>query len=144
MDSSHLQRFTDAQKDSYEAALAEIKNGRKQGHWMWYIFPQVQGLGSSEASKYYGIRGLQEAAGFLKHPVLGGRLAHLCEALLGLETSNANQVFGSPDDLKLKSSMTLFSQVPGAGPVFKKVLQKFYKGQSDEATLRILRDINPL
>ncbi|MFD1466980.1 DUF1810 domain-containing protein [Hymenobacter caeli] len=134
----NLKRFLDAQAASYEQALAEIKAGRKRGHWMWYIFPQIQGLGFSEISQHYAISGLAEAAAYLQHPVLGARLVGICEALLGLESSDANRVFGSPDDLKLKSSMTLFAALPGAPPVFAAVLAKFFRGVRDGKTLQLL------
>jgi uncharacterized protein (DUF1810 family) len=133
-----LQRFMDAQEDDYQQAFAEIKRGRKQSHWMWYIFPQIDGLGYSEISKRYAIRNLDEAKAYLAHPVLGGRLIRICQQLLMLETNDANQVLGSPDDLKLRSSMTLFSIVPGSDPVFKKVLQKFFKAEPDHQTLALL------
>ncbi|HEX8505640.1 MAG TPA: DUF1810 domain-containing protein [Hymenobacter sp.] len=134
-----LQRFIDAQAASYETALAEIKNGRKRSHWMWYIFPQIQGLGFSETAKYYAIVDLDEARAFLAHPVLGQRLVRISEALLGLESNDANRVLGSPDDVKLKSSMTLFAALDG-NPVFRQVLDKFFRGAADEKTLRI---VNP-
>src|SRR4051794_15709032 len=99
-----LERFVEAQESDYEAALSEIENGRKQSHWMWYIFPQVQGLGFSETSKFYAIRNFNEAEEYLKHPVLGSRLILICTELLKLASKDANRIFGSPDDLKLKSS----------------------------------------
>ncbi|MVN75005.1 DUF1810 family protein [Hymenobacter sp. HMF4947] len=133
-----LKRFVDAQATDYPQALAEIKNGRKRSHWMWYIFPQIQGLGFSETSRYYAIKDRAEAASYLAHPVLGSRLIEICQALLGLPESNTNRVFGSPDDLKLKSSMTLFAAVPGANPVFEAVLTKFFAGTTDGKTLQIL------
>lgn len=132
-----LQRFIDAQKRDYEIALSEIKNGRKRSHWMWYIFPQIKGLGFSETSKFYGITNLKEAEEFLTHPVLGKRLVEISNELLNLPTNNAHAVFGSPDDIKLKSSMTLFSLVPNADAVFQKVLDKFFDGKKDEKTLNI-------
>ena len=122
---NNLQRFIDAQETSYEAALSEIKNGRKKSHWMWYIFPQIQGLGFSETSKFYAIKDINEAEEFLKHPLLGHRLVRLCNELLKLESDDANRIFGSPDDLKLKSSMTLFSSL-NINPVFQMVLEKFF------------------
>ncbi len=134
-----LKRFIDAQQTSYQAALAEIKNGRKRSHWMWYIFPQIQGLGFSETSKFYAIKEVSEAEEFLKHPILGSRLVEICEVLLGLETNNANQVFGSPDDMKLKSSMTLFAALPNTNPVFELVLKKFFGGSKDNKTLQIIK-----
>lgn len=133
----NLQRFVDAQNASYETALSEIKNGRKQSHWMWYIFPQLAGLGFSETSKYYALRDLNEAKAFLKHPVLGNRLVEICGELLKLESNNANRIFGSPDDVKLKSSMTLFSAT-NVNPVFEKVLNKFFNGTKDDKTLQII------
>src|SRR3954463_7673975 len=120
---NNLERFVDVQKESYPKALSEIKNGRKQSHWMWYIFPQVQGLGFSSTSKYYAIRDLDEAKEYLRHPVLGTRLIEICNVLLDLPSNDAHGIFGSPDDLKLKSSMTLFAAL-NESPVFEGVLQK--------------------
>ena len=137
MDNS-LKRFTDAQEDSYAKAFSEIQQGRKQSHWMWFIFPQIAGLGFSETSRYYAIKDLQEATGFLKHPVLGSRLINISLELLKLKTNDAHRVFGSPDDLKLKSCMTLFSMLPEADPVFKTVLEKFFNGEKDIKTLRLI------
>lgn len=134
---NNLQRFIDAQETSYEAALSEIKNGRKKSHWMWYIFPQIQGLGFSETSKFYAIKDINEAEEFLKHPLLGHRLVRLCNELLKLESDDANRIFGSPDDLKLKSSMTLFSSL-NINPVFQMVLEKFFNGTEDIKTLEII------
>ena len=133
-----LQRFIDAQATTYNAAFSEISNGRKTGHWMWFIFPQVQGLGMSETSKYYAIQNAAEAAAYLQHPILGSRLTNICEALLNLESSDAHHIFGSPDDVKLQSSMTLFASVPGAPPVFEAVLDKFFNGKQDSRTISIL------
>jgi uncharacterized protein (DUF1810 family) len=133
-----LNRFVDAQKTDYQQALSEIKNGRKRSHWMWYIFPQIQGLGFSETSRYYGIKDSAEATAFLAHPVLGSRLVDICEELLKLSSSNATSIFGSPDDVKLKSSMTLFAALPGANPVFQQVLDKFFNGTKDAKTLQII------
>lgn len=137
-DKHNLARFVEAQNSSYHTALSEIKNGRKQSHWMWYIFPQVQGLGFSETSKYYAIRDLAEAQAYLSHPVLGPRLSALCHELLQLPGNNANQIFGSPDDQKLHSSMTLFASIQNPDPVFELVLQKFFSGKRDARTLDIL------
>ena len=133
-----LQRFIDAQAGSYDNALSEVINGKKRSHWMWYIFPQIQGLGFSEISKLYAITDIMEAKDFLKDPVLGKRLVAICNALIGLESNNANQIFSSPDDLKLQSCMTLFSSVPGHHPVFDRVLAKFFKGKKDAKTLQII------
>ncbi len=133
-----LKRFIDAQEKDYQVALSEVKNGRKQSHWMWYIFPQIQGLGFSETSKYYAIKDSNEAEEFLKHPVLGSRLVSICNELLKLKYDDANKIFGSPDDLKLKSSMTLFSSLLDTNPVFQSILEKFFSGTKDNKTLRII------
>lgn len=134
----NLERFIKPQKKDYSIALSEIKNGKKQSHWMWYIFPQIQGLGFSETSKFYGIKNIHEAEEFLNHPVLGSRMIRICNELLNLETNDPHRIFGSPDDLKLHSSMTLFSSLPNANPVFQKVLNKFFKGKKDERTMGII------
>ncbi|RZK29124.1 MAG: DUF1810 domain-containing protein [Hymenobacter sp.] len=133
-----LTRFLDAQATAYPQALAEIQAGRKRSHWMWFIFPQIQGLGFSQISKHYAIKDLPEAAAYAAHPVLGGRLVEISTALLGLAGNDANRIFGDPDDLKLKSSMTLFAAVPGANPVFEAVLAKFFRGSRDAKTLQLL------
>ncbi len=130
-----LKRFLDAQESDYQIALAEVKNGKKRSHWMWYIFPQIHGLGFSEVSKFYAIKDIPEAEAFLNHPVLGDRLVRISTELLNLAARNATAVFGSPDDLKLKSSMTLFSSIPNADPVFQLVLNKFFNGTKDGKTL---------
>ncbi|RYF99406.1 MAG: DUF1810 domain-containing protein [Chitinophagaceae bacterium] len=133
-----LSRFLDAQKPDYETALAEIRNGRKITHWIWYIFPQLKGLGYSGNAQFYGIKDQEEADAYRAHPVLGTHLVEISDALLQLDTSNATEVMGSPDDLKLRSCMTLFSEVPGASPVFQKVLDKFFNGKKDEKTIDLL------
>ena len=132
------ERFLEAQQNDYAVALSEIKNGRKESHWMWYIFPQVLGLGYTSTSIHYSIKDLDEAKVYLNHPILGKRLVEISNALLSLETNDARQVFGSPDNVKLKSSMTLFSLVPDADKVFQQVLDKFFKGKKDERTLQLL------
>jgi uncharacterized protein (DUF1810 family) len=134
----NLERFVEAQQSQYETALAEIRRGRKQSHWMWYIFPQIQGLGFSEMSRYYAIEDLREAEAYLQHPVLGSRLTAICHELLRLPSGDAGKVFGTPDDMKLKSSMTLFSSVRQADPVFRRVLEKFFQGAKDGKTLQII------
>ena len=135
-----LQRFIDAQQSDYETALSEIKRGRKQSHWMWYIFPQIQGLGFSATSKLYAIKNLKEAQAYLNHPLLGKRLKEITDALINLPTNDAHEIFGSPDDVKLKSSMTLFASLPDADPIFESVLKKFFKGEKDAKTLSIIKD----
>ncbi len=133
-----LNRFVEAQAGSYQTALSEIQKGRKRSHWMWFIFPQIQGLGLSETARFYAIQDLREAEAYARHPVLGSRLVDISTALLGLQSNDAHAIMGSPDDLKLKSSMTLFAAVPDANPVFQAVLEKFFGGAHDEKTLRII------
>ena len=132
-----LNRFISAQERSYDAALREIKSGHKKTHWMWYIFPQIAGLGFSSTAQFYAISSMQEAKDYYAHPVLGKRLVEISEALLALDTSDAAAVMGYPDDLKLRSSMTLFLAASGDA-VFQRVLDKFYSGRPDSKTLRIL------
>jgi len=133
-----LQRFEKAHQQNFQTALSEIKRGKKTSHWMWYIFPQIKGLGFSETSRYYAIENLDEAKYFLDHPVLGKNIFLVCTELLKLQTNNATSVFDNPDDMKLHSSMTLFSQVPRANPIFKKVLDKYFNGELDAQTLNLL------
>jgi uncharacterized protein (DUF1810 family) len=138
-DNYNLNRFVEAQENSYQTALSEIRNGRKRSHWMWFIFPQVAGLGFSETSQFYGIRTIAEAIAYLNHPVLGKRLVEISETLLTIDGKTANQIFGSPDDMKLKSSMTLFAAVSDENTVFRKVLDKYFNGQEDTKTLQLLK-----
>jgi len=133
-----LNRFIDAQKDDFERALSEIRAGRKQSHWMWYIFPQIAGLGFSSTSKFYAIRNKTEAESYLAHPTLGRRLVEISNALLEIDGKTAHQIFGNPDDLKLKSSMTLFGALENTDPVFQKVLDKYFDGAADQRTLDLL------
>jgi uncharacterized protein (DUF1810 family) len=135
---TNLARFIDAQKSDYATALSEIKNGKKRSHWMWYVFPQIAGLGFSETSKFYSLKSLREAQEYLKHPVLGPRLIEISNALLDLKSNDAHSVFGFPDDQKLRSSMTLFSGLPDTNPVFQAVLDKIFNGVKDAKTLEIL------
>jgi len=137
-----MERFLSAQGSDYATALAEIRRGRKQSHWMWYIFPQIQGLGHSPMAQHYAIRDLAEATEYLAHPVLGPRLVEISRALLALPGSDATAVMGSPDDMKLRSCMTLFSLVPGADAVFSEVLTKFFKSKPDERTVDIVHRLN--
>ncbi len=137
-DPAGLERFVKAQQYDYETALREILGGRKRSHWMWYIFPQLQGLGFSSTAQYYGIRDLEEAKDYMEHPVLGARLVEISSALLTLETSDPSAVMGYPDDLKLRSSMTLFELAAPEQPVFARVLEKFYAGHRDRRTLELL------
>lgn len=132
-----LERFIKAQDRDYQQALIEIKAGRKRSHWIWYIFPQMVGLGMSYNSEYYGIKSRAEAIEYLKHPVLGTRLVEISKALLQLDSSDPRAVMGSPDDMKLKSSMTLFAMVSD-DPVFSQVLQKYFNGERDRITEKML------
>lgn len=138
-DKYKLTRFLDAQNQVYLNALSEIRKGKKQTHWMWFIFPQLKCLGSSSTAQYYGITGLEEASAYLQHPVLGKHLVQIASALLELQGRTASDIFGSPDDMKLRSSMTLFSQVENTDPVFQKVLDKYFQGRPDELTLKIVK-----
>jgi uncharacterized protein (DUF1810 family) len=133
-----LKRFLDAQQQDYQAAYNEVKAGKKRSHWMWYIFPQISGLGFSSTSLYYAIKDIEEARAYLQHPVLGQRLLEITKILLELPESNATAVLGSPDDFKLKSCMTLFASVQGSSTVFQQVLNKFFDGEMDIKTLKIL------
>jgi len=137
---SDLKRFLEAQENDFETALAEIRKGRKQSHWMWYIFPQIKGLGSSETSRFYAVKDRTEAELYLAHPVLGARLVEISEALLEIEGKTANQIFGSPDDVKLKSSMTLFGALKNTHPIFQSVLDKYFNGAKDLRTLQLIDD----
>lgn len=137
-DNSDLTRFLDAQNQLYLKALSEIQNGKKQSHWMWYIFPQLVGLGHSEMSQRYALNDLDHAQAYLDHPVLGRHLVEISSELLQLEDRTAHQIFGSPDDLKLRSCMTLFSLLENSHPVFRQVLDRYYAGKPDVATLEAL------
>ncbi|MBD2119412.1 DUF1810 domain-containing protein [Trichocoleus sp. FACHB-262] len=133
-----LNRFVQAQERDYERALSEVKNGRKRSHWMWYIFPQFDGLGFSATSKQYAIKSVAEAKAYLSHPILGPRLIACGEAALNVEGRTAHEIFGSPDDMKLKSCATLFAYVSPEGSVFEQVLNKFFQGDRDQKTLDLL------
>ena len=135
-----LKRFIKAQNHSYETALNEIKNGRKQSHWMWYIFPQFKGLGQSATSRQYAIKSKEEAQAFFDHKILGSRLVEITNALLNLEGLKAHAIFGSPDDLKLKSCMTLFAAIQEKNTCFQEVLDKYYAGKPDDKTLKLLKE----
>jgi uncharacterized protein (DUF1810 family) len=133
-----LDRFVRAQEDNYEQALSELSRGKKRTHWMWYVFPQLDGLGFSPTAKHYSIKSLEEARAYLAHPVLGPRLLACAEAVVGIEGRSAAEVFGSPDDLKLRSCATLFAAVSPPGSVFERLLEKYYRGERDGKTLRLL------
>ena len=133
-----LSRFLKAQEHDYEQALREIRSGKKRTHWMWYIFPQIQGLGFSSTAQYYAIRDLEEAQDYLAHPVLGARLKEISSALLDLEGLSASEIFGYPDDLKLRSCMTLFRMADLNEPIFLEVLEKYYDGEPDFRTVDLV------
>ncbi len=133
-----LSRFLDAQRLSYSAALTEIRNGRKQSHWMWYIFPQIAGLGFSSTAQYYAIRDISEARAYLQDPTLRSRLLEISQALLEQSGHDAQAILGWPDNLKLRSSMTLFLHADPSIPVFQEVLDKYYGGLEDEHTVALL------
>jgi uncharacterized protein (DUF1810 family) len=138
-DPHDLSRFVQAQAADYARAFDEIRSGRKRSHWMWYIFPQFAGLGSSPASRRYAIKSLAEAEAYLRHPVLGPRLCACAEAVLAVEGRSASEIFGTPDDMKLRSSATLFAHVSPAASVFERLLVRFFQGRLDDRTLALLR-----
>ncbi|MBB3310182.1 uncharacterized protein (DUF1810 family) [Rhizobium sp. BK196] len=133
-----LHRFIEAQNGIYEQALAELKAGRKRSHWMWFIFPQIAGLGTSSMAEKYAIRSVEEATAYLSDPILGSRLLRCVEAILSVSDRSAHDIMGSPDDLKLRSSMTLFAAVSDHGSPFHKAINHFYDGKFDERTISIL------
>ena len=134
-----LERFLKAQEGDYEIALSEIRAGRKRSHWIWYVFPQLRGLGYSRMSEYYGIDGLGEARAYVKEPTLRARLLQVTKTLLDLPGNDPTVVMGHPDDLKLRSCMTLFALAAPEQPVFGRVLEKYYAGRRDERTLELLK-----
>ncbi len=134
----NLGRFLQAQEGIYATALAELQRGRKQSHWMWFIFPQVAGLGHSATSRRYAIQNREEGEHYLHHPILGKRLVECAQAVLQTTGRTAHEIFGSPDDIKLRSSMTLFASLPDADPVFAQVLDKYFQGERDTRTLQLL------
>jgi uncharacterized protein (DUF1810 family) len=138
-----LRRFVDAQSSTYAQALTELKAGRKRSHWMWFIFPQLRGLGHSSTAERYAIRSLAEAEAYLRHPILGPRLAECAEAVLGVEKRAAREIFGSPDDLKLRSSATLFARVSSPGSVFQRIIDRYFGGEPDHRTLDLISTDSP-
>ena len=133
-----LSRFHKTQEKEYETALSEIRSGKKRSHWMWYIFPQLKGLGYSDMADYYGVSGIDEAKAYLADPLLKGRLVEIASALLGVESDNPREVMGSPDNLKLRSCMTLFAMADPEEEIFRKVLDKFFNGEMDKKTMMML------
>jgi len=137
-DPYHLQRFVDAQNPMFEQVRAELRQGRKQTHWMWFIFPQIKGLGSSPTAIEFSISSLQEAEAYLKHPVLGPRLRECTGLVTEVERRSINQIFGYPDDLKFRSSMTLFASTACENQIFKDALKKYFAGEPDQLTIERL------
>ena len=135
--SKNLGRFLESQETAYPDALAEVRGGRKVSHWMWYIFPQIRGLGQSTLAWYYGIEDLAEAQAYLEHPILGHRLREITQAALDLPETDPITIFGWPDHMKFRSSMTLFAQV-SQDDLFRQALAKFFDGQEDPMTLSLL------
>lgn len=133
-----LSRFVDAQASTYDTAMAELRRGQKTSHWMWFVFPQIAGLGRSPTAQFYAIVDLAEARAYVAHPVLGPRLVEAVEALIALPGRDAHAVFGSPDDLKLRSSLTLFQAAAPEEPVFGQALAKYFSGREDMLTLEKL------
>ncbi len=138
MAASGLERFVDAQAGVWGDVVAELARGRKTSHWMWFVFPQLKGLGHSPTAAFYGIDGLREATDYAAHPLLGARLREACRLLLALPDQPIREVLGTPDDLKLRSSMTLFAEAAPEEPLFAQVLERFYGGRADERTLALL------
>jgi uncharacterized protein (DUF1810 family) len=137
-DPFNLSRFTLAQVGIYPRVLTELRGGQKRTHWMWYIFPQIDGLGQSTTTKFYAIQSLEEAQLYLEHPVLGPRLRECAEAVLAIEGRTVDEIFGYPDEMKLKSSLTLFASVTDPDSVFARVLKKYFDGERDDRTLQLL------
>ena len=138
MNDHDLQRFVQAQEPRMDDVLAELAAGRKRTHWMWFVFPQLRGLGHSQMAWHFGLQSRGEAAAYLAHPLLGPRLRECVELVLAVDGRSAHAVFGSPDDLKLRSCLTLFCEIDGVDGVFGKALEKYFDGQPDPATLQLL------
>jgi len=138
-DPYELDRFLKAQEGSYDTALDELKAGRKRSHWIWFVFPQLAGLGRSPTAQFYGIKSLDEAAAYLKHPILGGRLHESLKVLQTLETKSAERVFGELDAMKFRSSLTLFAEADPTDPILEAALDRWFDGRKDEMTLQLLQ-----
>ena len=136
-----LDRFISAQERVYDRVLTELRSGQKRSHWMWFFFPQIDGLGHSSTTKHYSIKTMEEARQYLNHSILGTRLLECAEAVLVTEGRSISEIFGYPDDLKLKSSMTLFAAVADPGSVFDRVLDKYFGGQRDKRTLQLIENL---
>ena len=142
MDQYNLNRFIEAQMVIYEGAMLELARGRKDSHWVWYIFPQIEGLGNSDTIKLYAIKSLEEGRAYLKHPVLGPRLIKACEILLSLKDASMDEVMGFPDDLKLLSSMTLFEALSDSNSIFTKVIDVYFDSERDEISLKLIKELS--
>ena len=138
MDQYNLGRFIEAQLATYEGAMLELTRGRKDSHWIWYIFPQIEGLGRSDTAKFYAIKSLEEGRAYLEHPILGPRLIKACEILLSLKDASMDEVMGYPNDLKLLSSMTLFEALSDSNSIFTKIIELYFDDERDEASLEII------
>ena len=134
-----IERFVDAQHSVYETVRAELRAGRKSTHWMWFVFPQLRGLGRSATAAYYGLASKDEAVGYLAHPVLGARLRECVGIVLGVQGRSAHEIFGSPDDLKFRSSLTLFAAAAPGEPLFQQALDRYFGGAGDPDTMERLR-----
>ena len=138
-DPYHLERFVQAQDEVFVEALGELRAGHKRGHWIWFIFPQMKGLWRSDMAQYYGIGSLEEASAYLRHPVLGPRLVQCTQAVNAAQGRTAHEIFGSPDDMKFRSSMTLFARAAEDDTVFRAALKKYFGGEPDPLTMELLR-----
>ena len=141
MDQYNLNRFIEAQMTTYEGAMLELTRGRKESHLVWYIFPQIEGLGRSNTAKLYSIKSLEEGRAYLEHPLLGPRLIRACEILLSLKDASMEEVMGFPDDLKLLSSMTLFEALSDSKSIFTKVIDVFFDSERDEISLKLIKEL---
>jgi len=142
MNQYNLNRFIEAQMTTYEGAMLELARGRKESHWVWYIFPQIEGLGRSDTAKLYSIKSLEEGRAYLEHPVLGQRLIEACEIMLSLKDASMDEVMGFPDDLKLLSSMTLFEALSDSNSIFTKMIAFYFDDERDEASLIIIKSLS--
>ena len=141
MDQYNLNRFIEAQMTTYEGAMLELTRGRKDSHWIWYVFPQIEGLGRSDTAKLYSIKSLEEGRAYLEHPVLGPRLVEACEILLSLKDASMEEIMGFPNDLKLLSSMTLFEYISGSNSIFTKIIEVYFDDERDETSLGIIKSM---
>ena len=142
MDKYNLSRFLEAQMVTYEGAILELVRGRKDSHWIWYIFPQIEGLERSDAAKLYSIKSLEEGRAYLEHAVLGQRLIEACEILLSLKDASMDEVMGFPDDLKLLSSMTLFEALSDSNSIFTKIIKVYFDDERDEVSLKLIKELS--